>query len=252
MDNSINIKKVQKVLLEMGKVISEILEKHSIPYMIAYGTLLGAVRHKGFIPWDDDFDLYLFDDTYDEAIELLRKELPGNMFLEDAKSEPLFFHGWARVKDLYSVVGYSHYAQDSCYEHKGLCADLFRTKKMMLSELESYLNTENLNYLLRRKNNNLIEYDEYQKRMSLLKEKMENAHRFAGDDIEVYNLLPIYKCHFMKADNVFPLKRYAFDKYEFWGPNNPEKILTDIYGEYMRLPPIEQRKSHYSAVDFID
>ena len=99
MDEQIDIKRVQKVLLEMGTAVASILEANSIPYMITYGTLLGAVRHKGFIPWDDDFDFYLFDDTYDDAIEILRSELPKNMFLEDSKSEPLYFHGWAHVKD---------------------------------------------------------------------------------------------------------------------------------------------------------
>ena len=54
-----DIKRVQKRLLEMGTVIARILEKHDIPYMITFGTLLGAVRHHGFIPWDDDFDIFL-------------------------------------------------------------------------------------------------------------------------------------------------------------------------------------------------
>ena len=67
----------------MAVVIRDILESHNIPYFITYGTLLGAVRHQGFIPWDDDFDFYLFDDSYDKAIHALRAEMPVNMFLED-------------------------------------------------------------------------------------------------------------------------------------------------------------------------
>ena len=90
---------VQNRLLQMGKTVCNLLEENGVPYMIAFGTLLGAVRHEGFIPWDDDFDLFLFDDSYGKAIEVLRDNLPDDMFLEDENSEPLYFHAWAHVKD---------------------------------------------------------------------------------------------------------------------------------------------------------
>ena len=70
---SFDIKRVQERLLKMAKEIASILEDHDIPYQIAFGTLLGAVRHKGFIPWDDDFDFFLFDDSYEKAMEVLQK-----------------------------------------------------------------------------------------------------------------------------------------------------------------------------------
>ena len=76
MENSFDIKRVQNRLLEMAKATAAILEKNNIPYQIAFGTLLGAVRHGGFIPWDDDFDFLLFDDSYDKATEALARELP--------------------------------------------------------------------------------------------------------------------------------------------------------------------------------
>ena len=104
MEYKIELSKVQKRLLEMGKVIAGILEHNDIPYMITFGTLLGAVRHKGFIPWDDDFDLFLFDDTYEKAMVVLEKELPSDMFLENSKSEPLYFHSYAHVKHLVKKV----------------------------------------------------------------------------------------------------------------------------------------------------
>ena len=57
----VEVKRVQETLLKMAKTIAGILEANDIPYMIAFGTLLGAVRHIVFIPWDDDFEFYLFD-----------------------------------------------------------------------------------------------------------------------------------------------------------------------------------------------
>ena len=130
----VEVKRVQETLLKMAKTIAGILEANDVPYMIAFGTLLGAVRHKGFIPWDDDFDFYLFDESYDKAIEILRDNLPKDMFLEDEKSEPLFFHAWAHVKDVYSIAECQEYPQDSLYQHKGISVDIYRTKKMPLNE----------------------------------------------------------------------------------------------------------------------
>lgn len=246
------IEKVQKTLLEIGKSVAAVLETHDIPYMIAFGTLLGAVRHKGFIPWDDDFDFYLFDDSYDKAIEYLRKELPKNLFLEDEKSEPLYFHGWAHVKDLDTIAKCSAYEHDGVYAHHGISVDLYRTKEMPIAELESFLADENNQYIDRRLSKGLISEEEYCTR----KERIENDRikilqsEFEDANERVFPLVPIYKCHCMKRKYVYPLRRYRFEDTEFWGPNDADGILTDIYGNYMTLPPLEKRKAHYSEVIF--
>lgn len=251
MEPVVDVKRVQDTLLLMAKSIASILEQHSIPYMIAFGTLLGAVRHQGFIPWDDDFDFYLFDDTYDEAIKYLRNELPDTMFLEDEKSEPLYFHGWAHVKDMNSEAVSQLFPQDSLYAHKGISIDLYRTKEMDIRNLENFLNEENQRYIERRKRKGLINDEEYNRRIEKLKHNKASGVSYKNN-YNVFNLVPVYKCHFMKSDSIFPLKRYKFEEFEFLGPNNADDILTSIYGNYMELPPIEKRRCHYSSVIFFD
>lgn len=88
-----------------------------------------GVRHKGFIPWDDDFDFYLFDESYDDALKVLKQNLPNNMFLEYFDTEPLYFHAWAHVKDLYTECDCQQFPQDGAYAHHGVSIDLYRTKK---------------------------------------------------------------------------------------------------------------------------
>ncbi len=253
METGVDVKRVQSVLLDMAKSISVILERNSIPYMIAYGTLLGAVRHQGFIPWDDDFDFYLFDETYDEAIQYLRNELPKTMFLEDENSEPLYFHGWAHVKDIYTEAASQLFPQDSLYTHKGISVDLYRTKEMKISTLEMFLNKENRSYIDRRKSKGLIDDLEYNKRLEALRINEQKVLDFpCRTDFNVFNLVPVYKCHYMRVSSVFPLKRYKFEDFEFLGPNNADDILSSIYGNYMELPSIEKRRCHYSSVIFFN
>lgn len=69
----------QAILLQMLEDISEVMKAHNIPFFLAYGTLLGAVRHKGFIPWDDDVDLYVFEKDLPRIAEAM-KDIGGNYY----------------------------------------------------------------------------------------------------------------------------------------------------------------------------
>ena len=249
MNNNTDMQRVHDVLLRAGKCTANILERHDIPYMMAYGTLLGAVRHKGFIPWDDDFDLMLFAESYSQAMDYLRAELPDDLFLEDEKSEPLYFHAWAHVKDLKTKAVFSLFPQDNAYSHDGVSIDLYITQRVKKCELHNYLDGENYAYLQRRKQKGLITPEEFSTRMHKLNQSAL-FHEKCDDDHEVLALMTGYKCKFLEPDDVFPLRRYAFEDTEFFGPARAEAILTNIYGDFMKFPPDEQRIGHYSSVKF--
>lgn len=246
---TIDLKRVQKKLLEMGKNIASILESNNIPYIITFGTLLGAVRHGGFIPWDDDFDFFLFDDTYDVAIELLRKELPKDMFLEDEKSESKYFHGWAHVKDMNSEVYCEQFPQDNLYNHHGLSVDLYKCKRIHSSELLDYRIVEMKKYLKRKLDKGIIDLSSYNLQRDILKEAIEKEEKNNPiEDSFIYGMA--VKERFMFEKDIFPLKKYLFDGVEFWGPNDSNSILKHFYGDYMQLPSEENRIPHYSKVVF--
>lgn len=240
--------KVQNRLFEMGVVVTKILDKYNIKYLIIFGTLLGAVRHKGFIPWDDDFDIAIFDEDYSRAIATLRKELPNNLFLEDEKSEPLFFHAWAHVKDCRSIVNRKIYKQDDYYLHKGLMLDLYRIKKMKRSQVENYLNKENYNYILRRFNKGLMSKQEYDDRILKLNEKIQEDNKILyKEDRDVFVSVYFY----FEFDDIIPLSLIKFENHMFFCPHKPNNVLKTVYDDYMTLPPKEKRISHFSSVEFI-
>ena len=71
---------IQKVLLDTFKAFSAICQEHDIQYFAASGTLLGAIRHKGFIPWDDDIDVFLLRKDYEKLLSL-RESLKGTNYM---------------------------------------------------------------------------------------------------------------------------------------------------------------------------
>ena len=77
---SLTTREVQLLELEILKAFDAFAKKHSIPYHLAYGTLLGAVRHKGFIPWDDDIDVLVPRPEYERLLDLLESEGLGKRF----------------------------------------------------------------------------------------------------------------------------------------------------------------------------
>lgn len=248
-----DVKKVQGRLLEMAIVIRDILEKNQIPYFITYGTLLGAVRHKGFIPWDDDFDFYLFDDSYEKAMTVLKNELPDDLFLENSCSEPKYYHGWAHVKDLHSRTECELFPDDGRYAHKGISVDLYRTKLIHEKEEKVFRLTEHIEYLNRKHNTGMMPEDEFVKRLQAITQELEKEKQALSGQRDLgrkmYAFFVIYNDRLF-LDEMLPLKKYVFENTEFYGPQNPGALLSRCYGDYMTLPPVEKRHPHYSNVEF--
>lgn len=244
-----DIKRVQNRLLEMGKVIADILERNNIPYMITFGTLLGAVRHGGFIPWDDDFDMFLFDDSYEEAMAVLSMELPKDMFLENKDTEPLYFHGFAHVKDVNTIVSCKQYPHDSLYEHKGLSIDLYRAVKIKESQLDEFLIREHISYLERRFRIGSIDKNVYESKTSELRAQLQTLSSIVDSSKYVYGMALPEKS--MEIINVMPLKKIKFEDTEFFAPSDSDAILKAFYGDYMKLPSEEHRIPHYDEVLFL-
>lgn len=243
----LTLRETQNRLLEMAIAIADIFEKHNIQYIIAFGTLLGAVRHKGFIPWDDDFDFQVFDDQYKEAIDYLKSELPNDMFLEYFDTEPLYFHAWAHIKDTNTISFCSLFPQDNKYNHKGISIDIYKIKKMKVSDLEEYIKEEYLNYLERRKLKNCISLDEYINRKDSVGRikidiKQEDKNKI------IYGFATSYKRKYYSYEDLLPLTKIEFENHLFSCPNNPDKILESIYSNYKKMPPIHERHSHYEKV----
>ena len=245
------IKKVQMRLLDMARIVTGILERNGVEYFITLGTLLGAVRHKGYIPWDDDFDIMILDDVYDRAMECLRREMPDDMLVHDRQTDPLYWPAWAKVRDKNSKATADLWPDDNKMKYTGLNIDMYRVKRMRRSDVELWQKKEGIEFLVRKKCAGLLSQKAYQTKFD--EWTTDYAHLLnspRNDDTDVIAFVAFFD--YQKYETIFPLKKYSFEGMSFWGPNNSHEFLSVAYGEYMMPPPYEKRLPHYDNVVFCE
>lgn len=249
----LDIKKVQRVLIDMTKIIVKILEDHSIPYFMAFGTLIGAIKFQGFLPWDDDIDLFLFDDSYDKAMELLEEHLPSNLIVHSEKNDPYYFLGWNSVKNTSTSIDIAdiYHPHNKLLGYKCLGVDLYRLKKTSRGELYSYKYNEASKFFERKLNKKIISNNEYTKEINKLKmkrnKKLDDLNNF--DDEFFFFVVKVNKP--ITLDAVLPLKKIDFEDTQFYAPNDPLAVLSCSFTSLDKLPAYEQRKSHIKSFRFL-
>ena len=241
----------------MALRIRDILEAHNIDHCITFGTLLGAIRHSGFIPWDDDFDFFIFDHDYDRALFHLSEELPDHMVVHNESNDKKYFKSWSSVKDIKSNVDYACVPTNDEMELKYRClnVDLYRLKIMNYSEVETYLRNEEILFHLKKLRSNLSTLDETHHNIvrSISKTYADKKGRpeLYKSTEEVFMFVVVMNSPFKKSD-MYPLRKTSFEGYSFFAPNKPDTFLRSVYGDYLQLPPHESRCAHYKNVLYSD
>ena len=261
-----DIKKVQKKSVEMLEVVVNIFERHNIAYVLAHGTLLGLIRHNGFIPWDDDCDLFVFDWDYARAIELLRRELPFDMIVHNRRTDPIYWPKWTKIRDLNSDTYESLWAIDRKFKYHGICVDIL---KVTVTNKNEYIfpnelaEIKNIKKRIDARNEKYRKLSKFGYRLSYPKRYIINrkdrqaikkirAKLYNNDEkICIGNKDTIIECSFEYQD-VFPTKKLVFEGVEVAVPNRPENVLKSMYGDFMKMPDIEDRKPHFDKVVFLN
>ena len=232
--------------------IVRICQKHQIDYWLDGGTLLGAVRHGGFIPWDDDIDIAMREEDLERFIRVAPGELSEGLFLQTPQNEPDSKEPIVKVRDLNSfyVEGGDNFAAN--YQ-KGLYVDIFPminyptlprkwVKRITLGISRSYSILRKAHYYSLR---SFAEFFWFGAKylLSLCLWKMLYAIR--PKDVYISNILINNGYGIMhRQDSVFPLGTIMFEGKSFSAPCNPDAYLSDLYRNYMEIPPKEKQKIH--------
>lgn len=118
-------KKFFKVSIDIVEEIKRICDRHHLRYFAAYGTLLGAVRHKGFIPWDDDMDLWMPRSDMVRFKQIAQAELPAHYFLQTTESEPEMVLDFVKIRDNRTTATVKWQLDAGTYTNMGIWVTIF-------------------------------------------------------------------------------------------------------------------------------
>ncbi len=257
--DAISLKKLQKIELEMLVEIDRICRKHDIKYTIFGGTLLGAVREKGFIAWDDDADVAMLRPEYEKFCKACEKELDKDRFyFQDNRNTRGYRWGYGKVRRKDTLFLREH--QEHMPYEQGVFVDIFPIDNIP----KTYIGRAFFNFKC------------FCVRKILWSEvgKTADKRKFMRGWFRVINRIPekkvfsyyekmIVKCNrketgyarqlmWPMTSKLYGYKKewfenlceYEFEGHKFWGIRNYDEWLTFIYGDYMTPPPVEKRKVH--------
>lgn len=243
------LRRHQLHLLEMLRRIDEYCRRHHITYILSSGTLLGAVRHSGFVPWDDDLDIEMTAGEFCKFRKALKKDPIPGLAWQDWKTERLYVQPFAKLRDTESTSMHEPGSLDMEYENSGPFIDIFplypsNSRKLAHAGLRLQ---------------NLLLYRTLRSgpraRRALLPITKIIVHGALFPLLRLFSRPGAGKNYrhtpgtsFLAPrhiDDLTDTKEINFEDYKFPGPANYDRYLTKIYGDYMKLPDFGNLPKHF-------
>ena len=257
-----SIELLHSIQLDMLVKFDKICGENGLTYFLDSGTALGAVRHHGFIPWDDDVDVGMPREDYNRLLELGSNGcLQDNLFLQTYKTDSAYPWPFAKVR-----LGDTFFPDFGVekMKYKGIYIDIFPYDKVPSNTKRAVwrIKVSRLFWFI-----SIFSRRDYpgsnffSKILTAVLHVMPKGigvmlHRFYerycikfnSKDTEVYTCyswnMSQYHTYLFEESELFPTKKVSFEGKSLCIVNNPDAYLTKMYGDYLVLPPEEKRKSH--------
>lgn len=270
-----DLTKVHETQLKILKEVDRICRKYKLKYALDSGTLLGAVRHQGFIPWDDDADVVFTRKNYDAFIKVVKMELPDTMEIVmpcDFQGGKVFYDFTARIMYKNSKM-HEDTEQMKYYEGKlnHLWVDLFTVDVLPQGKFQSQftLFLHKVIYALSMGHRDHLDYKKYSlfhklavgscstvgrlipmKVLFYLQHKVAVKDRKKKSNLRYYsNYQPDYLYVTLQKDWCDNVIDMDFCNTKLMCPKHWHEVLTWIYGDYMTMPPKEKRVPAHSTIE---
>ena len=267
-------RKMQLLELEMIEELDRVCNINNINYVIFGGTMLGAVRHQGYIPWDDDADIAMLREDYEKFKKHINELNKDICFFQDHTTDKEYRWGYGKLRRTGST--YVRVGQEHLKCKNGIFIDIFPMddipkltfcqilqdfhcfclRKILWSEVGK-LNTKGfwrIWFAILSKIPTKFVYNQ----LSFYTRKSKNSTNNRVRTLlfpstgKLYKKNPIRARYGMPKSWFINRKKYIFENKTFYGSKDYDTILKYIYGDYMKLPPKEERKQHspFSVIVF--
>lgn len=254
------LKKYELIVLDE---FVRICKKYKLTYYLAFGSALGAIRHKGFIPWDDDIDIQMPISDLLKFKEVCKRELTNEFYFQDKLNDKYYYNFWPKL----GLENTTWMPKDHLINCKyGVCIDIFplfpvkngNEKKEELYIKLMYISCSKY-YVLNTKKE---KYKLYKKIIHFLLPNFVSNKLFTysikklSSDSDNYDKLVLAdtttnKNYYYDKEVFLGNKTLEFEKRKLSVPNNINEYLTLLYGNYMELPPEDKRYGHDTGDDII-
>ena len=260
------LRKLQLCQLEILKVIDEFCQKEGIKYSLYAGTLLGAVRHHGFIPWDDDLDICMERAEFNRFLDAWKERGPAGYLLQNKDNTPRFPQSFTKIRKEHTT--FLQNEREATAYHTGIFVDVFPIDRMPSNRIKrSIFEYDCMRYQLYCREfvppkGNAVQkavsfclltmcspVKRARKRASLLK-RITKGNKRKGNTVAIETLNTILT---PLPENLFDgYTRLPFEDGEYMCFSNWDGYLRAKFGDYMTLPPESERtwKHHPIILDF--
>ena len=258
-----DLRRLQLAQLQIAVEVTDLCDRHGIRYALLGGSALGARRHRGFIPWDDDMDMGMLRDDFERFLAVARTELPDSLYVQYWRDDPHMGATFAKVRRNNTVM--LEEGSKDTGGHKGISIDIFpfdnvpggaaalpwklelRFWKRLLRHQMGYSIKQlpwplYLADLPARLGARIVSTGLAKRRMHRLMTRFR--HRPSDRVLAVGGAYDFNK-DMLKVSWLTDVTRQAFEDRELYCPTALDDYLAHMYGDFMALPPVDQRKAKH-------
>lgn len=242
------LREAQMHMLDILLAVDDLCRRHNIPYWLSSGTLIGAARHGGFVPWDDDADIEMLLPDYLRFCEIAASELPSHLQLQNSETDPMFMLGFSKVRDTRYKVTTTDPSLGSNYSIQGYFIDIFPIEPSSSYFLHrasgklAYWGMLAVNRFHGRKGGKAVRtvYNGLARVLKAINHTFQPI--MAGSRLRHCFPSTFYKPRFY--EELFPVGEIDFEGHRLPAPAAIDSYLRRIYGDWTRLPDLEHLNFH--------